>query len=176
MRYIIDTSSLLAFVKYIQPFEKDGCYTNLLQTKIQSGEIILIDSVVSETKFVAKGIVHEALPFLKDKKLQQNTNDLLPSQKFFNMLDNQFCNKIQRDKLEDFEYETIQKQFLNSADAKIYLLILQNKKTIGIDEYVVINEESNSDNDGKVFKKIPAICDILETKHCNITTFLKEKC
>ncbi len=174
MRYIIDTSSLLAFVKYIQPFETNGLYTNLLHTKIQSGEIILLDTVVSESKYVAKGIVHESLPFLKDKKLQTITTDLLPSQKFFNMLEHQFCNKIQREKLNEFEYETVQKQFLNSADAKISLLILQNKKTIEIDEFVVVNEESYSENDGKVFKKIPAICDILETKHCNITTFLKE--
>jgi hypothetical protein len=34
---------------------------------------------------------------------------------------------------------------------------------------IIITEETRLSNDGKLFKKIPTICDILEIKHQSIT-------
>jgi hypothetical protein len=42
MNAIIDTSSLLAFVRYYLPFDKSGTFKKLFQTKFEKGEIIIL--------------------------------------------------------------------------------------------------------------------------------------
>ena len=37
---------------------------------------------------------------------------------------------------------------------------------------VIITEETKLSNDGKLFKKLPAICEILEIKHMTIAEWL----
>ena len=86
MKFLIDTNSLLILVRYYLPFDKNDSLKNLIQNKISIGEIILLDRVVEESKYVSKRIVVKTLEFLLDKKLQTNTNDLFPFPKFFNML------------------------------------------------------------------------------------------
>jgi hypothetical protein len=101
MKFLIDTSSLVAMVRYYIPFEKSGSLKNLIKSKIQTGDIILLDKVAEEASLVSKKIVVKILDFIGDKKLQTKTNDLLPYPKFFNMLDNEFANHVQKSKLND---------------------------------------------------------------------------
>ena len=95
MKGIIDTSSLLSLVRYYLPFDKNGKLMAAIQALFESSEIIIIDRVVGEAKYNSKGIVLEKLPFiLLQPKLIVKTDTILPNKKFFNCLENQFCNQV----------------------------------------------------------------------------------
>ena len=68
MRVVIDTSSLLALVRYYLPFDEDDKLKNLLKAKIESGHIIILDKAFIESKRVSKGIILEELDFLNKKE------------------------------------------------------------------------------------------------------------
>jgi hypothetical protein len=99
MKVIIDTSSLLSLVRYYLPFDKDNILYKYIEKKIVSGEIIILDKVFNECYYVAKGLVLKKMNYLENKKLHFNTTDLLPDSKFFNLLENQFCNDSSKNKL-----------------------------------------------------------------------------
>jgi hypothetical protein len=159
MIVVIDTSSLLSLVRYYLPFDKQNILYNFIQEKIESNEIIILDRVYDECKFTSKGIVVEKLEYIKDKKNQVKTTDLLPSQKFFNQLENQFINGSVKNRLTDVEFENRKNSFMESADAKLILYGLANRKPNN--RLVIVSEETEFSNDNKSFKKIPAICKIL---------------
>ncbi len=162
MKVVIDTSSMMSLVRYYLPFDKEVKLFDIFQSKVKSGEIILLDKVVDECQYVASGTIVSKLPFLLDKKNQSKTTDFLPNKAFFNMLENQFVNSAIRRNLTDTEFESQKNTFLESADAKILLYSISKNKNG--DEIVVVTEESATNNDNKSFKKIPAICDILGIK------------
>jgi hypothetical protein len=174
MRAVIDTSSLLALVRYYLPFDKDDSLKKFIKGKIDSGEIIILDKVVEESKYQAQGIVLKVLDFLPPKSIQTKSNELLPNPKFFNMLENQFCVQVQRKKITAVEFESKKKEYLESTDAKLLLYCLKDKGTLEIDKSILVTEETNSENDGKVFKKLPAICSVLEIEHCNLPSLFKD--
>lgn len=154
MKGIIDTSSLLSLVRYYLPFDKNGKLIAAIQALFTSGEIIVIDKVVGEAKYNSKGIVLEKLPFiLLQPKLIVKTDNILPNKKFFNCLDNQFCNQvIKRGKnLNEAEFDVLKNQFVNGADAKMILYALG----ISVFNPIIVTEESSSENDNKLFKKNP---------------------
>ena len=170
MKVVIDTNSLLSLVRYYLPFDKKGVLFNFFKTKIEKGEIIIIDKVFQECTYNSKGIVLTTLDYLKDKtflkssKLPFNTDSLLaPSPaKFLRQVENQFVNTVVRrqKKLSDTEFENQKNSFLNDADMKQIILCLHLIKN---DEKVVlVTEETESSNDNKLFKKIPAICKELQ--------------
>jgi len=168
MKFLIDTSSLSILVRYYIPFEKADSLKNLLKSKITSGEIILLDKVVEESSFISKKIIVKTLDFLLDKKLQTKTDNLLPFPKFYNMLENEFANHIQKGKLNDIEFEAEKNRFLNTADVKFLLYCLEEKKNLEIDKTVLVTEETATDNDNKAFKKLPQICQMKDIPCCNI--------
>ena len=98
--------------------------------------------------------------FLKSNKVPKKTDDLIAPahKKFLRQLDNQFVNKyiLRHRKLTDIEYENQKNSFLEDADMKQIILclnyILEGRET------VLVTEETESSNDNKLFKKIPAIC------------------
>ena len=94
MKVVIDTSSLIALVRYYLPFDKDDSLKNFIQQKVESKEIIVIDKVHEESKYVAQKIVVKQLDFINTKGNTIKTTDLLPYPKFFNIVDNQLCNNI----------------------------------------------------------------------------------
>ena len=94
MKVVIDTSSLIALVRYYLPFDKDDTLKNFFQKKVETKEIIVIDKVHEESKYVAQKIVVNQLDFINTKGNTVNTTDLLPFPKFYNILDNQLCNKL----------------------------------------------------------------------------------
>jgi len=161
MRAVIDTSSLISLVRYYLPFDKNNILYDLIRSKIETGGIIIIDKVYEESKYTAKGIVLAKLDYLKDKKLRTRTDDLLPSKKFFNQVENQFINGSAKNKLTEVEFENRKDAFLDSADAKLILFCLKNKNSL-IDRICLVTEETESSNDNKSFKKLPVIFRILE--------------
>lgn len=164
MKIIVDTSSWLALVRYYIPFDPNSNIFLFFKNGVENGSIILIDEVHQECSFVAKKIVLNNLSFFNVKKNITKTNDLFPSRKFFNLVDNQFSVQPLKRRLSEVEYESRKESFLKSADSKIILKAQKFIKEDKIKDIIVVSEETSSANDQKLFKKIPAICSILEIK------------
>jgi hypothetical protein len=170
MKVVIDTNSLLSLVRYYLPFDKKGVLFNFFKTKIEKGEIIIIDKVFQECTYNSKGIVLTTLDYLNDKtflkssKVPFKTDSLIaPSPaKFIRQVENQFVNTVVRrqKKLSDTEFENQKNSFLNDADMKQIILCLNLIKDG--ERVALVTEETESSNDNKLFKKIPAICKELE--------------
>lgn len=156
MKIVIDTSSLLSLVRYYLPFDQNEKLFEFFKSKIETGEIIVLDKVFDEAKYLAKGIIIEKLNYLKSKKLHQKTTELLPDKKFFKQLENQFCNASWKNQLEPSEFENRKNAYLESADAKMILFALKEIKSG--EDIILVSEESGTNNDNKAFKKIPSIC------------------
>jgi hypothetical protein len=170
MKVVIDTNSLLSLVRYYLPFDKKGVLFNFFKTKIEKGEIIIIDKVFEQSTFISKKIIVQKLDFLNDKnflkkaKVPYKTDSLLvPNTKlFFHQLNNVFVNHIVKmaHNITDVEFENRKNAFLNEADMKQIILCLNLIKDG--ERAVLVTEETESSNDNKLFKKIPAICKELE--------------
>jgi len=174
MRALIDTTSLVSFVRYYLPFDKTDKLKKFLEKKFNTGEVIVLDKVYEESKFVAKGIVNNELRFLTKSPKIIKTDLILPEQKFFFRLKNELCYGSQRNKLTTTEFENEQKKFLETADAKLILFCEQDKKSLELDKPILVTEETRSENDNKLFKKLPEICTILNIKHCNLPILLRD--
>jgi hypothetical protein len=170
MKVVIDTNSLLSLVRYYLPFDKKGLLFQFIKSKIEIGDIIIIDKVLEECKYNSKGLVLEKLPYLTDKTFLKaakgpfNTDSLLvPNTKqFFHQLNSVFVNNIVKKSqgLSEVEFENRKSAFIESADMKQVILSL-NLKAKG-EHIILVTEETESSNDNKLFKKIPAICKELE--------------
>lgn len=170
MKVVIDTNSLLSLVRYYLPFDKKGVLFKFFKSKIETGEIIIIDKVFQECTYNSKGIVLTTLDYLEDKaflksaKVPYKTDSLLaPSPaKFLRQVENQFVNLVVRRqrKLTETEFENQKNSFLNGADMKQIILCLNLIKDG--ERVVLVTEETEIGNDNKLFKKIPAICKELE--------------
>jgi hypothetical protein len=68
MNVIIDTSSLLALVRYYLPFDTNNSLKEFIKEKFESGELLIIDRVFEEASYISKGIILSELDFLNDKK------------------------------------------------------------------------------------------------------------
>ncbi|MBN1925894.1 MAG: DUF4411 family protein [Prolixibacteraceae bacterium] len=184
MKVVIYTNSLLSLVRYYLPFDKNNVLFDLIKTKIQSGEIIIIDKVLEECTYNSKGIVLKKLDYLTDKsflkkyKIPYNTGGLIaPSPaKFLRQIDNQFVNTIviKQRKLTDVEYENQKNHFLENADMKLIILCLNLKRESIFSEVVLVTEETEVSNDNKLFKKIPAICKELSIKTLTLPELIEK--
>ena len=175
MRVAIDTSSLLSFVRYYLPFDKDKRLYHFIQQKIETKEILIIEEVYLECSRNAQGMVVKALPYLEDKKHRLKTDELLPTKKLFNRIENDFAITVQKKKLSEAQFESVKEDFLASADLKLILLALREKG--GVDGGpTIVTEETAASNDGKAFKKVPAICDLIdiEIPWCDLPKYLQE--
>ena len=143
---VIDTSSLISLVRYYLPFDRQNILYDVIKEKIESKQIIVLDKVFDECRYTSQGIVVKRLEYLDDKKNQTKTTSLLPTQKYFNQLENQFINGSVKNLL----------SFLESADSNLLLFCQTNKV-----DYTLVTEETSASNDGKSFKKLPALCQIL---------------
>jgi len=168
MKVVIDTNSLLSLVRYYLPFDKKGVLFQFFKSRIENGDIIIIDKVLEECTYSSKGLVLLKLPYLTEKaflkvaKVPYKTDSLLvPNTKqFFHQLNSVFSNTPIKRKLTDVEFENQKNSFIESADMKQVILAL-NLKNKG-EQVVLVTEETESRNDNKLFKKIPVICKELE--------------
>ena len=182
MKVVIDTSSLLSLVRYYLPFDKEIILFEAIKSKIANGEIIVIDKIIEECEYIAKGLVLTKLPFLSNKqfnkthKLPLNTEFLLPPAlaKFYRMVDNNFVVTVLKNKLTDTQYDSRKNDFMNSADMKLILTSLNIKKDFPHEEILLATEESEVSNDDKLFKKIPSICSQLDIQTINIQQLIEK--
>lgn len=175
MRTLADTSSLVSLARYYQPFDSKEALHDFLNSEIALGNIIVLDKVAEEIQFVSSGLAVSAFPILNDKKHVIPTTDLLPTRKFFNMLDNSFVdNATKRLRFKDDEegYNNAKEHFLNGADCALIVYAMNN--TSVLDPIQILTEESATQNDGKLFRKIPFICKELGIRTLSSVDFLKE--
>lgn len=179
MKVIIDTSSLLSLVRYYLPFDNKTKLFDFIKSEFKNGNLIIIDAVYDECVFTSQGLVFKSLHYLIEKDFKKNfklpfkTKDLIPpsTKKFYNLLDDKFRTPLSRKKLNEAEFEERKKEFLDTADARMIILALIKKNEK--EEVVIVTEESESGNDNKDFKKIPAICKILDIKVMTLPEILQ---
>lgn len=167
---IIDTSSLVAIARYYLSIKDERKLSRFIESKFRSGELVILSSIHLEASRTQKGIVLELMEFLNDRELRFNDSDLTPPapRKFSNQLDNNLCIPLQKKKLNVEEYAMQKARYMTTGDAKILMYALNNMDK----EPIIITEETMLSNDGKLFKKLPAMCEILEIKHMKVTEWL----
>jgi hypothetical protein len=177
MKTIIDTSSLLALVRYYLPFDINNTLYNHLKTEILEKRIIIVNNVIEESKYISKKIIREKLVYLFDSSLksclikEDNMVFLKPPKTFFNDLDNRFLVNGVKSKLRKEEYDNLRNKFLNSADSQIILYADYLKRTN--EDVQVLTEETPTSNDGKIFKKIPSICKMINVEALSLPKYLE---
>lgn len=169
---IIDTSSLVAIARYYLPIKDEAKLLRFIESKFRSGELILLNTIHLEASRTQKGIALTLMEFLNDTELRINDSDLTPPapKRFSNQMDNNFCVPLQRKKLNSETYSLHKAQYMMTGDAKMLLYALNYREL----DPVIITEETKLSNDGKLFKKLPAICEILDLKHMSISRWLIE--
>lgn len=175
MKVVIDTSSLMALVRYYMPFDKDDSLKNFFKSKIENKEIIIIDKVAQESKRNAQGLIISSLEFIEDKKNQLKTETILPQPNFIRDLENRLCYASKKNMLSEEEFENRKEAFLEDADAKLILFCLSNNRGLELDKVILVTEETKTENDGKPFKKLPEMCDLLNISHCSLPTLLEKE-
>lgn len=123
MTVVIDTSSLMALVRYYLPFDKDDSLKNFFRKKIEHKEIIIIDKVAIESKRNAKGIITTKLNFIDDKKNQIKTDELLPTPSFLRDLENRLCYAARKNTLNEPQFENRKKEFFRISRCKTYFIL-----------------------------------------------------
>lgn len=161
MKAIIDTSSLISLVRYYSPFDEKDALHDYVVKKIETGEFIVLDKVADECKNAAKSIVVNTFEVINHSVHCVNTKNLLPTKSFFGLLDNNFINKIQRNKITDTEFEVMKGEFIESGDGAIIMYSMSCQKK-GDNDVIVVTEETSTNNDGKPFKKLPLLCKIID--------------
>lgn len=178
MAIVVDTCSLVMMVKNYLPLDEECSMIAFIEQSFANRELLLLDVIRDEARRVSKGLVVNKMPFLNDKSIPIKTTDLLPSspKRFDNMVDNNFCVRLLKNDLTEEEYIQLKSEFMESGDAKIVIyswLIKQNQAAI-FDDYRVMTEETRNQNDGKLFKKLPLLCDCLEVKTITAVDYLHQ--
>jgi hypothetical protein len=173
MKAIIDTSSLISLVRYYSPFDEKDALHDYVVKKITTGEFLVLDKVADECKNAAKSIVVNTFEEVNHSEHCVSTKNLLPTKSFFGLLENNFINKIQRNKITDAEFEVMKGEFIESGDGAIMYSMSRQKR--GDDDIIVVTEETSSNNDGKSFKKLPLLCKIIDVP-CITLPDLLQKC
>jgi len=129
--------------------------------------LLLTETVFKECEKVAKGLVVEKIPFLKNIKqipIEQPIN-----RKFHNLLDNNWRKKnrlIKQEEKTSFEEE--KKKYIKKGDFSLIFCAMNNESL------TIVTEETRTDNDNSEFKKIPDICDLQKINCINLPQLLKE--
>lgn len=174
MEYYFDTSSLVALARYYHPFDKEGKLFGFIRAKFQSKEIVILDAILNEARYTSKGVALKAYPFVEEHKdLIVNTKEMMPysTKKFGNLVDKNFAVAalVNNGKI---NYPIMKQMFLESGDGKLILTMFNRLHDDKDAEICIVTEESRSSNDGKVFKKIPALCGILGARCITLTDYL----
>lgn len=176
MAIVVDTCSLVSLAKNYLPLDDNGSLLSFVKEKISSKEWILLDAIQKESEYTSQGIVMDKMPFLKDRSYVTKTDNVFPSsqRKFDNMVDSHFCVAVLRRTCTDEEYIAMKNEFVKSGDGRIivYCYSLKNKSEL-FTELSVLTEETRNTNDGKLFKKLPLICDHLGIKVLTLPDYLK---
>ena len=174
MEYYFDTSSLVALARYYHPFDKEGKLLGFIRTKFQNKEIVILDVILNEARYISNGVVLKSYPFVEEHKdLIVNTKEMMPfsTKKFGNMVDKNFAVAAQVNNGK-INYSIIKQKFLESGDGKLILTMFNRLHDDQDAEICIVTEESRFSNDGKGFKKIPALCSMLGARCITLTDYL----
>ncbi len=177
MEYYFDTSSLVALARYYHPFDKTCVLYEFVRDNFMEKKIVVLDAILHETRSVSQGIALKAYPFIEENKdLIVNTQELTPysSKKFDNMLNNNFSIPPLVREIGLENYSLMKQEYLNSGDGKLILTMFNKLHDDKEADVCIVSEESRFGNDRKVFKKIPAICDIVGTKCITLVDYLSQ--
>ena len=176
MAIVVDTCSLVMIAKNYLPLDKDGQLYSFLEEAFSRKDLMLLDVILDESKRTSKGIAVEKMPFLKDKKLVIPTKDLFPCapERFSNMIDNNFWVRLKKQELTEEEYIEQKEEYLKTGDAKIiiYALNVRHSDAIHLEEMQVMTEETRQQNDGKLFKKLPLLCEQIGIGTLTVSEYL----
>lgn len=179
MAIVVDTCSLVMIAKNFLPLDKEGHLFRFLEDAFDRRELLLLDAILEESKHTSQGIAVEKMTFLKDKKLVIPTNGLLPPspRKFSNMMDNNFCVRLEKNELTEQEYVQQKAEYSETGDYKILVYSMKEQSQNGIlkDEYYVMTEETRLQNDGKLFKKLPLLCEQIGVETITASEYLHRK-
>jgi len=176
----VDTCSLLALSKYYLSFDDGRVLYSFIKSKYERHELIIIDAILIESRQTAKGQIIESLSFLNENtnNIAKTENLFAPSPKrFSNQLDNNLCVPLQKKRLTDIEYSAGKQDFLSTGDARLIIYALNyQKENQGslFEDFFVLTEETRVQNDGKLFKKLPLICDFLNIRTITMPEYLKQ--
>jgi hypothetical protein len=172
MKYIIDTCSWIALAKYYYAFDNKRELYHYFENKVLDKEYIILDKVYEECKRTSKGIAVTSFEFIE--KNQTKTDEIIPTNKDFNKVKDQYCYKQMINKLgNDNSFNQLMEKFMESADYKIVLYVesLRIKNTL-FGDATIVTEETPTQNDHKCFKKIPEICSIEKFPCINMPNLL----
>lgn len=178
MAVVVDTCSLVMIAKNYLPLNENNSLFTFIKQSFDNKELLLLDTICNEARGTSKGIALKKMPFLDDKKITIQTNDLFPvsAKKFDNMVDNNFCVRLLRNDLTEEEYIQQKSEFMKSGDAKIVIYSWLTKQRLNsiLNDYSVMTEETRNQNDGKLFKKLPLLCDFLGVKTITAADYLQK--
>lgn len=176
---LIDTSSLVALVDYYLPFDKNGIILSELGSMLDNGELVVIDRVSKECAVIRGGSIITAIPFLSDKNRLDNIaehkvdNTFIKGMRAFNhkvLTSFHIKGAKQLFELTEEEFELEREDFKKGADFGLIYVAEALKE--GGKDVIVVTQESRATNDRKVFKKVPQLCDIMNTTVTGISDFL----
>lgn len=176
MAIVVDTCSLVMIARNYLPLNENGSMAAFLEQKFKDGELQMLDAVQLESLRTSKGIVMEKMPFLKDKAIAIKTADMFPPspKRFDNMVDNNFCIPLLKKGLSEEEYLQQKADFLNTGDAKIVIYSSRAIHENLFEDYQVMTEETRTPNDGKLFKKLPLLCEFIGVKTITAVDYLQQ--
>lgn len=177
MEYYFDTSSLVTLARYYHPFDKSGGLYGFLQAKFQEKEIVILDAILNEVRFTSQGLALKIYTFIEENKdLIVDTRELMPysTKKFDNMVNNNFSIAALVRNIGADNFSVMKQQFLNSGDGKLVLTMFNRLHDDKDAAVCIVTEESRYGNDGKVFKKIPALCDVVDAKCMTVVDYLAQ--
>lgn len=166
---VIDTCSLVNFVKFYLPFDKDSTLLNFLESKIESKELIVIDHVYKQCEYVQKGFALKAIPFLAKHKV--DTTSYVTNKQFSHWLNNDFKVVELCKNLTSEEFEHHKTKFMDDADFKMLLYCDKHK---GDSQMRLLTDETRANNDSKYFKKLPTLCDTAGIECIDLPEFLRQ--
>lgn len=174
MEYFFDTSSLVALARYFSPFDRNASLYKYIEDKYVNKEIIVLDVVFQEAQLTSRRIVLDTFPFIEEKKdLIVNTADLLPvsPRRFDNKVNNNFI-RTALVRNGDVDFSILKQGFLKSADGKLIMTMYNRLHEDENAEICIVSEESRASNDGKVFKKIPILCEQIHARCITLVDYL----
>ena len=92
-------------------------------------------------------------------------------------MDNNFCVRLVKNELTEQEYVQQKAEYSMTADYKILVYSMKEQNLNGIikDEYYVMTEETRLQNDGKLFKKLPLLCEQIGVETITSSAYLHGK-
>lgn len=165
-KYLFDTCSLIALVRYYIPFDSQGKLGDFIHKGFETKEFIILEQVKNECKQVSKGLVFQTLPQLVN--IKHTHFESIPTAEIHNLIDEKFVAPLKRKQISDSDYESQKSNFINSADFNLIYCAMKN-------HYTIITEETAISNDNKLFKKIPLLCETQGIECVSISKLLQTR-